>query len=71
MNVSNAKVKFDKNTAHITRPGVDKLIAWLETTDFFKAPASTKFHGNYEGGLLAHSLYVTEFAINNYNYGIR
>lgn len=40
------------------RKGIDKLLAWLETTDFFTAPASTRFHGSYEGGLLEHSLNV-------------
>ena len=25
---------------NISRPGADKLLAWLETTDFFEAPAS-------------------------------
>lgn len=40
------------------RPGMDKLLAWLQTTDFFEAPASTRFHLNYEGGLLEHSLNV-------------
>ncbi len=42
----------------VSREGMDKLIAYLEKTDFFKAPASTRFHGNYEGGLLEHSLNV-------------
>ncbi len=40
------------------RKGIDRLIKWLETTDFFTAPASTRFHGAYEGGLLEHSLNV-------------
>jgi 23S rRNA maturation-related 3'-5' exoribonuclease YhaM len=39
----------------IKRPGMDKLIDWLETSDFFTAPASTKFHGVKEGGLAEHS----------------
>lgn len=43
---------------HISRDGVDKLLAWLEKSDFFEAPASTRFHGSYEGGLLEHSLNV-------------
>jgi len=43
---------------HVTRPGVDKLLAWLDTTDFFRAPASTRFHGACAGGLLMHSLNV-------------
>lgn len=42
----------------IKRPGADKLLAWLEKTDFFEAPASTRFHGAYEGGLCEHSLNV-------------
>lgn len=39
-------------------PNADGLIEWLCKTDFFTAPASTKFHGSYEGGLVEHSLNV-------------
>ena len=46
---------YNKN---ITRPGADRLLNWLETTDFFTAPASTRFHGACEGGLVMHSLNV-------------
>lgn len=42
----------------VTRRGADKLLEWLESTDFFIAPASTRFHAAYEGGLLEHSLNV-------------
>ena len=42
----------------ITRPGADKLLAWLETTDFFEAPASTRFHLSRPGGLVEHSIHV-------------
>ena len=42
------------------REGIDKLIEFIEKTDFFKAPASTRYHGNYEGGLLEHSMKVYE-----------
>ena len=42
------------------REGMDNLIEFLEKSDFFKAPASTRFHGDFEGGLLAHSLKVYE-----------
>ena len=31
---------------------------WLECSEFFCAPASTKYHGNYEGGLFDHSFMV-------------
>lgn len=43
---------------NITRPGSEKLLHWLEGSDFFIAPASTRFHGNHEGGLVEHSLNV-------------
>lgn len=46
---------YEKN---ISRRGADKLLEWMETTDFFTAPASTRFHAAYEGGLLQHSLNV-------------
>ncbi len=42
----------------VHRPGSAKLLEWMETTDFFTAPASTRFHAAYEGGLLEHSLNV-------------
>lgn len=44
----------------ITREGSDKLLDYLlsNKSDFFTAPASTRFHGSYEGGLLEHSLNV-------------
>ena len=42
------------------REGIDKLIEFIDKTDFYKAPASTRFHGSYEGGLLEHSMKVYE-----------
>ena len=43
----------------IHREGADKLLDYLRTgTDFFTAPASTRYHGAHEGGLLEHSLNV-------------
>lgn len=47
-------------TQYIKRPGASELLEWLESTDFFSAPASTRFHGNYEGGLCEHSVNVWE-----------
>lgn len=43
---------------HIVRDGANDLLDWLTRSDFFIAPASTRFHGNHEGGLLEHSLNV-------------
>ena len=42
----------------VKRDGIEDLIAYLEDSDFFTAPSSTRFHGNYEGGLCEHSLNV-------------
>jgi hypothetical protein len=45
---------------YIKREGSDKLLEYMlsKSSDFFTAPASTRFHGAYEGGLLDHSLNV-------------
>ena len=45
---------------HITREGAGALLDYLLSpqSDFFRAPASTRFHGCYEGGLCEHSLNV-------------
>lgn len=42
------------------RDGIEDVIKFLEKSDFFQAPASTRFHGCYEGGLLEHSMKVYE-----------
>ena len=43
---------------HIRRDGQDKLLEYLIKSDFFIAPASTKFHSCHEGGLCEHSVKV-------------
>lgn len=45
---------------YIHREGSDKLLEFLmsKSSDFFEAPASARYHGSYEGGLLEHSLNV-------------
>lgn len=42
----------------IKREGTRELTEWLANTDFFEAPASTRYHGAFEGGLVLHSLNV-------------
>lgn len=37
--------------SQVTRPGADKLLEWLKSTDFFTAPASTRFHGAYSSAM--------------------
>mgnify|MGYP000667027669 FL=1 len=41
---------------NITREGSAKLLEWLKKSDFFRAPASTKFHSAHAGGLCEHSV---------------
>ena len=55
-----AKKEFIKlYTTNIKREGADKLLEWLcDKSDFFEAPASSKYHNAFEGGLCAHSLNV-------------
>ncbi len=47
------------------REGKEELREWLlsDSCDFFTAPASTKYHGNYTGGLCEHSLDVYDMAV--------
>lgn len=42
----------------IQRDGIDNLMQWIRNTDFYTAPASTKYHGSSEHGLVFHSLSV-------------
>ncbi len=55
---------IDLFKSNITREGADKLLAFLEGSDFFAAPASTRYHGNYEGGLCQHSLNVYDALVD-------
>lgn len=43
---------------NILREGSDKLLSYIEKSDFFYAPASTKYHSSCKGGLCAHTLNV-------------
>lgn len=54
------KEEFLNLLRSVNREGIDDLINFIEKSDFFKAPASTRFHGSYEGGLLEHSMKVYE-----------
>ena len=59
MTVDEAQEKFvEIFTENIHRDGSENLLDWLITTDFFTAPASSKFHSAYEGGLCEHSINV-------------
>lgn len=52
------KERFITLCEKIERDGIGDLMKWLEASDFYTAPASTRFHGAYVGGLLEHSINV-------------
>lgn len=59
--MENSQQYLDLVSERIQRPGIEDLVDWLQSeTDFFTSPASTRFHGSYEGGLVEHSLNVYE-----------
>lgn len=43
---------------YINRAGSKELLDWMQKTDFFTAPASTKYHCACECGLVMHSVSV-------------
>jgi len=59
-NIEYNKTFFIQTLLRVDRPGVESLINYLKNSDFFIAPASTKYHCNYKGGLCRHSLNVYE-----------
>lgn len=60
----NSKKEFYELVSSVKREGINDLIEWIERTDFFEAPASTRYHGAVDGGLLNHSVSVCKTAIN-------
>ena len=63
--------EFEELLQSTEREGVENLIQWIrEETDFYSAPASTKGHGSFEGGLLVHSLSVYRL-LGNFSKNIK
>lgn len=52
------KIFIEFIRSYVNRTGIENILSWLEDTDFYNAPASTKYHGAYPGGLVAHSVNV-------------
>lgn len=50
--------RFIDRYSAVTRDGSGYLLEWLTQSDFFVAPASTKYHGSFERGLVEHSVNV-------------
>ena len=55
--------RFDGLLLKTGRRGIENVLAELGRLGFYGAPASTRFHGSYPGGLLEHSLCVYDEAV--------
>lgn len=55
------KERFKQIVSTIDRTGMDELMLMLDKTDFYTAPASTKHHEAYEGGLVEHCVHVFDY----------
>lgn len=60
MGMKENREKFEYLIGRVERDGIDRLTEFIKKSDFYTAPASTRYHGAYEGGLLEHSLNVYE-----------
>lgn len=62
--------RFESLLRSTNREGIDSLIDFVRRSDFYTAPASTRFHSCHEGGLLEHSLNVYERLIDKFDNSI-
>ena len=59
---------------NIQHDGIDNVMKYLASRDFYTAPASTRFHNAFDGGLLLHSLNVYDCLVkinDNFNLGLK
>ncbi len=57
------KERFLAIASEVDRPGIEELLGFLNASDFFTAPCSTKHHLAVPGGLVQHSLNVREYLL--------
>ncbi len=66
LEVEKAKEEFENIFVNnIKREGAVALLDWLKKTDFFTAPASTRHHSAFAGGLCLHSVNCYNRFLNN------
>lgn len=58
MKGENMKNKITELLKSTNRKGIENIIEWLNTSDFYTSPASSKYHSVKEGGLAEHSYKV-------------
>lgn len=56
--------KFENLLQSVNREGINILLTFIRKSDFYTAPASTRYHSCHEGGLLEHTLNVYERLMN-------
>lgn len=56
--------RFENLLSNVKREGMPALMAFIKKSDFYTAPASTRYHSCHEGGLLEHSLNVYDCLMN-------
>lgn len=67
MTIEQLKLEFIKiYQENIKRKGSEELLKWILASDFFKAPASARFHSNFAGGLCEHSIKVYKRLVELY-----
>lgn len=58
MNIEENIKRFEELMSQVKREGIENLMNYIRTSDFYSAPASTRFHLSCKGGLVQHSLNV-------------
>jgi 23S rRNA maturation-related 3'-5' exoribonuclease YhaM len=65
--VRDYKAEFKSLVAkYIHREGIEELMESLEKSDFYVAPASTRYHDSEEHGLVKHSIKVFDWLMKDY-----
>lgn len=57
----------DEETELNVHNKITKVLNWLNTTDFYYCPASTKYHEAYDYGLLEHTIKVVKNIVELYS----
>lgn len=58
--------KFESLLLSTKRDGIEELLKLIKNSDFYEAPASTRFHGSRQGCLLEHSINVYERCLEKF-----
>ena len=65
---TNANIeRFESLLRSTERAGMDNLMEFIRKSDFYTAPASTRYHSCHEGGLLEHTLNVYDRLVSKFN----